>query len=33
MAVERCREVVPPHLVLPSGRSSACLFAEELVAR
>ncbi len=33
MAVERCREVVPPLEVLPSGRSSACLFAEELVGR
>jgi oligopeptide transport system ATP-binding protein len=33
MAVERCHEEVPPLAVLPSGRSSACLFAEELVAR
>jgi oligopeptide transport system ATP-binding protein len=33
MAVDRCREVVPPLEVLPGGRSSACLFAEELVAR
>jgi oligopeptide transport system ATP-binding protein len=32
MAVERCQEEVPPLEVLPSGRSSACLFAEELVA-
>jgi oligopeptide transport system ATP-binding protein len=33
MAVERCHAEVPPLAVLPSGRSSACLFAEELVAR
>jgi oligopeptide transport system ATP-binding protein len=38
MAVDRCREELPPLEVLPSealpsGRSSACLFAEELVAR
>jgi oligopeptide transport system ATP-binding protein len=33
MAVERCHDEVPPLAVLPSGRSSACLFAEELVAR
>jgi oligopeptide transport system ATP-binding protein len=32
MAVERCHEEVPPLEMLPSGRSSACLFAEELVA-
>ncbi|QJY50345.1 ABC transporter ATP-binding protein [Pseudonocardia broussonetiae] len=32
MAVDRCREVVPPLEVLPGGRSSACLFAEELVS-
>jgi oligopeptide transport system ATP-binding protein len=33
MAVERCHEEVPPLEALPAGRSSACLFAEELVAR
>jgi oligopeptide transport system ATP-binding protein len=33
MAVDVCSEVVPPLEVLPAGRSSACLFAEELVAR
>ncbi|GAA5124889.1 ABC transporter ATP-binding protein [Pseudonocardia adelaidensis] len=33
MAVERCADELPPLAVLPSGRSSACLFAEELVAR
>jgi oligopeptide transport system ATP-binding protein len=32
MAVDRCREVVPPLADLPGPRSSACLFAEELVA-
>ncbi len=33
MAVDRCAEEVPPLQVLPSGRTSACLFAGELVAR
>jgi oligopeptide transport system ATP-binding protein len=33
MAADVCSEVVPPLEVLPAGRSSACLFAEELVAR
>ncbi|TWF76390.1 oligopeptide transport system ATP-binding protein [Pseudonocardia hierapolitana] len=33
IAVERCHEEVPPLEALPAGRSSACLFAEELVAR
>jgi len=33
MAVERCSDELPPLAVLPSGRSSACLFAEELVSR
>ncbi|MBW0119036.1 ABC transporter ATP-binding protein [Pseudonocardia abyssalis] len=32
MAVDRCREVVPSLEPLPGGRSSACLFAEELVS-
>jgi oligopeptide transport system ATP-binding protein len=32
MAVDVCHEVVPPLEVLPGGRSSACLFAEELVS-
>ncbi|QNG55343.1 ABC transporter ATP-binding protein [Pseudonocardia petroleophila] len=32
MAVDRCRDVVPPLAELPGGRSSACLFAEELVS-
>jgi oligopeptide transport system ATP-binding protein len=32
MAVARCREVEPPLVPLPGGRSSACLFAEELVS-
>jgi oligopeptide transport system ATP-binding protein len=31
MAVDRCRAVDPPLEALPGGRSSACLFAEELV--
>ena len=31
MAVDRCAEEVPLLAALPSGRSSACLFAEELV--
>ncbi|MHA6629331.1 ABC transporter ATP-binding protein [Pseudonocardia sichuanensis] len=33
MAADVCREVVPPLELLPAGRSSACLFAEELVRR
>ncbi|OZM83756.1 ABC transporter ATP-binding protein [Pseudonocardia sp. MH-G8] len=33
MAADVCSEVVPPLEVLPAGRSSACLFAEELVVR
>ena len=33
MAEDRCTDELPPLAVLPSGRSSACLFAEELVAR
>jgi oligopeptide transport system ATP-binding protein len=33
MAVDVCTDVVPPLEVLPGGRSSACLFADELVAR
>jgi oligopeptide transport system ATP-binding protein len=33
MAADICSDVVPPLEVLPGGRSSACLFAEELVAR
>jgi oligopeptide transport system ATP-binding protein len=33
MAAEVCGDVVPPLEALPGGRSSACLFAEELVAR
>ncbi len=33
MAVERCHQVVPPLELLPDDRSSACLFAEELVSR
>jgi oligopeptide transport system ATP-binding protein len=33
MAADVCTEVVPPLEILPGGRSSACLFAEELVAR
>jgi oligopeptide transport system ATP-binding protein len=32
MAADVCSEVVPPLEVLPGGRSSACLFAEELVS-
>jgi oligopeptide transport system ATP-binding protein len=32
MAVDRCQEVVPPLAALPGPRSSACLFAEELVS-
>jgi oligopeptide transport system ATP-binding protein len=32
MAVDRCRDVEPPLAALPGGRSSACLFAEELVS-
>jgi oligopeptide transport system ATP-binding protein len=32
MAADVCTDVVPPLEVLPGGRSSACLFAEELVA-
>jgi oligopeptide transport system ATP-binding protein len=32
IAVDRCREVVPPLAALPGGRSSACLYADELVA-
>ncbi|MHA6780425.1 ABC transporter ATP-binding protein [Pseudonocardia saturnea] len=32
MAVDRCRDVDPPLESLPGGRSSACLFAEELVS-
>jgi oligopeptide transport system ATP-binding protein len=32
MAADICTDVVPPLEVLPGGRSSACLFAEELVA-
>jgi oligopeptide transport system ATP-binding protein len=32
MAVDRCRAVDPPLEALPGGRSSACLFAEELVS-
>jgi oligopeptide transport system ATP-binding protein len=31
MAVDRCREIEPPLASLAGGRSSACLFAEELV--
>jgi oligopeptide transport system ATP-binding protein len=33
MAVDVCREVVPALALLPGGRSSACLFADELVSR
>jgi oligopeptide transport system ATP-binding protein len=33
MAADPCSDVVPPLETLPGGRSSACLFAEELVAR
>jgi oligopeptide transport system ATP-binding protein len=33
MAADVCSEVVPPLEVLPGARSSACLFAGELVAR
>jgi oligopeptide transport system ATP-binding protein len=33
MALDVCHEVVPPMELLPGGRSSACLFAEELVSR
>jgi oligopeptide transport system ATP-binding protein len=33
MAADVCSEVVPPLEPLPGGRSSACLFAGELVAR
>jgi oligopeptide transport system ATP-binding protein len=33
MALDVCHEVVPPLELLPGGRSSACLFAEELVSR
>jgi oligopeptide transport system ATP-binding protein len=33
MAADVCTDVVPPLEVLPGGRSSACLFAEELVVR
>jgi len=33
IAVDVCHEVVPPLEPLPGGRSSACLFAEELVSR
>ena len=33
MAADVCTDVVPPLEVLPGGRSSACLFAGELVAR
>jgi oligopeptide transport system ATP-binding protein len=33
MAVEVCHEVVPAPALLPGGRSSACLFADELVTR
>ena len=33
MAVDVCSDVVPPLEALPGGRSSACLFAEELVGR
>jgi oligopeptide transport system ATP-binding protein len=33
MAADVCSDVVPPLEVLSGGRSSACLFAEELVAR
>ncbi|MGH3916094.1 MAG: ABC transporter ATP-binding protein [Pseudonocardiaceae bacterium] len=32
MAVDRCRDVLPPLEELPGGRTSACLFAEELVS-
>ncbi len=32
MAVDRCQDVLPPLAPLPGGRSSACLFAEELVS-
>ncbi|MBC8090387.1 MAG: ABC transporter ATP-binding protein [Pseudonocardia sp.] len=31
MAVDRCQDVLPPLASLPGGRSSACLFAEDLV--
>ncbi|MDQ1657172.1 MAG: oligopeptide transport system ATP-binding protein [Cryptosporangiaceae bacterium] len=33
MAEQVCREVVPPLLTLPGGRTSACHFAEELESR
>jgi len=33
IAVAQCREIVPPLEPLPADRSSACLFAEELVSR
>jgi oligopeptide transport system ATP-binding protein len=33
MAADTCSDVVPPLETLPGGRTSACLFAEELVAR
>jgi oligopeptide transport system ATP-binding protein len=33
MAVDVCHEVVPALALLPGGRSSACLFADELVTR
>jgi oligopeptide transport system ATP-binding protein len=33
MAADVCREVVPALALLPGGRSSACLFADELVTR
>ncbi|MDQ3152472.1 MAG: ABC transporter ATP-binding protein [Actinomycetota bacterium] len=33
MAVDRCHQVVPPLEPLPDDRSSACLFAKELVSR
>jgi oligopeptide transport system ATP-binding protein len=32
IATDPCRDVVPPLVALPGERSSACLFAEELVA-
>jgi oligopeptide transport system ATP-binding protein len=31
--VDVCHDVVPPLELLPGGRSSACLFADELVTR
>jgi oligopeptide transport system ATP-binding protein len=33
MAVDVCHDVVPPLELLPGGRSSACLFADDLVTR